>query len=142
MKYMKKIDTYHHLILFTIQALIFLSCKPVSKVEKLHIAASGSVEHPVKLGLGNFFPFGVKINLIDTSEFNGSYHFVPGEVLSINGDTAIRLFYSDSVTVDYRSGKPVFYSSNPKNTEFNLFYDDLTSTLLTIYQDNRYFFWG
>jgi len=140
---MKKTGAYYFLILITIQSLTsFLSCKTVSKVEKLSITARGSVEHPVKIGLGSFFPFGSKFNFIDTSNSKVSYHFIPGELLSINNDTTIRLFYQDSITVDYRSGKPVIYSSNTKNTTYNLFYYDLSSTLAPIYRSNLNFFWG
>ena len=136
---MKKFNKYALLVL--IQSVIILcSCKIVSKNQKLFITASGSIEHPVKITVGNFLSFGVILDLIDTSNFNKSYHFVPGEMLSINKDTSIRLFYADSLIVDYQNEKLIFRSANLENTKYNRFYNDLSSLLIPIYESDLIFF--
>ena len=129
-----------NLILILIQSLLlFYSCQPENKIPKLYVRVSGSPEHPVKATIGNFFPLGLELNLIDTSDINISYNFVPGEVFSINSDTTIRLFLPDSITIDYRFEKPVFLSTNATNAKYNQFYTDISQILTPVYQKDLIF---
>lgn len=128
---------------FFISLLIILNgCKPISEIQMLFIQASGSPKHPVKIGVGSFFPLGVQVNLIDTPNAQIKYRFIPGEMLSINNDTSFRFYYSDSVLVDYTIEPPKFYTSNLENSKYNQFYGDLSSVLSPIYQNNLIYFYG
>jgi thiol-disulfide isomerase/thioredoxin len=121
-------------------ATLFFSCKTENKIQKLNINASGSVKNPVDIRLGSFFPAGWSLDYVDTARTNINYHFVPGEMLSIGRDTSIFLFYPDSIFVDYRFEKPIFYSTNLENTKYNQFFNSLYSSLLPIYTANQMFF--
>ena len=66
--------------------ILFLSCKTENKIQKININASGSVNNPVDVRLGSFFPSGGRLDFVDTSATNINYHFVPGEMVSIGRD--------------------------------------------------------
>jgi len=90
--------------------------------------------------LGSFFPLGLELHLIDTADSNISYSFIPGEIFSINSDTAIRLFFADSITIDNRFEKPVVLSTNVANVKYNQFYNELSHILTPVYQKDLIFF--
>lgn len=128
------------ILLLALFSIVFFGCKTESKIQKLNIKVSGTIEHPITVSLGGFFPFEGAYNFMDTSQLDINYRFVPGEMLSINYDTTFYLFFSDSIIVDYRFEKPTFYSSNSQNTKYNQFYNDLSTALGTFYNRSQLFF--
>ncbi|OJW08471.1 MAG: hypothetical protein BGO53_13240 [Sphingobacteriales bacterium 39-19] len=85
---------------------------------------------------------GVTVNLIDTPNANLKYRFIPGELISISDDSSFRFFYPDSVFADYTVVPPKIYTTNPENSKYNQFYNDLSLELYPIYQDQLTYFLG
>lgn len=132
---MYKANSYIIIILFFLNC-----CKAPNKTNKLLIHASANSAHPLKIGVGNFFPFGVTINLIDTINATIKYDFVPGEIVSINNDTSLQLIYPDSLHIDYTTNPVKVYNSNYGNKSYNLFFNDLAKVLAPINQINEKYF--
>lgn len=122
-------------LIVTLILICLLSCNLPSELQKVSISVSGTPEQPINIGIGNFFPFGVKVHLIDTFNAKIEHWFIPGEIVSINHDTSFRLFYSDSLSIEFSNEQPIIVrNSNSDNTKYNRFYDDLSFLISPIHQ--------
>ncbi|MEO7049617.1 MAG: hypothetical protein ABI091_30215, partial [Ferruginibacter sp.] len=98
---------------------------------------SGASSQPGEVDVLGFFTFDGKHNFIDTSNVVLNYNFVPGDRLEIDRDKSFRLFYADSITVDYQAGEAVFHSGNANNIKYNQFYNELSTALNSVYNKIR-----